>query len=244
MDALHLLQRLRDTMAHKRINNNGPCKPPTTLTVPCHTQNVSHNVSFYDTPQVGTICLSAEDPCTFFIQVADRPYSLRAESRQTCIDWVITLNRVKEARLQVGGVKLVTPRFQDDATAPRVVLKANRPRTRAVDDQQQWREMTSSQVAAASGGPQPSTIAYETLQLGVSQHLTQWRKPRNTYYRVKHKMIKWARSIKKMAISCSNPTTDSVILDTHLHPPGHDNSDKHRGMAEEKVEDLPPRYLD
>lgn len=214
------------------------------------TQNVSHNVSFYDTPQVGTICLSAEDPCTFFIQVADRPYSLRAESRQTCIDWVITLNRVKEARLQVGGVKLVTPRFQHDATtAPRVVLKANRPRTRAVDDQQQWREMTSSQVAAASGGPQPSTVAYETLQLGVSQHLTQWHKPRNTYYRVKHKMIKWARSIKKMAISCSNPTTDSVILDTHLHPPGHDNhngNNNNNKHVEEKVEEdqPPPRYLD
>ena len=104
--------------------------------------------------QVGTIAMDAEDPsgCTFFIQVADRPYSLRAENKQTCMDWVINLNRVREARMQVGGVKLVTPRFKQNEpdfrqgqgqkrkfkVAPRVVLDANRPRTRAVDDEQQW----------------------------------------------------------------------------------------------------------
>lgn len=171
--------------------------------------------------------------------MADRPYSLRAESRQTCIDWVITLNRIKEARLQVGGVKLVTPRFQD-TVAPRVVLKANRPRTRAVNDQSQWREMTESQLAAQDH--QPTALAYEALSSGVNHHLTQWHKPRNTYYRVKHKMIKWARSIRKLAVACSNPNPDAVLLDSHLHPPGHDKVG--RAPSEEKVEEVAPRYLD
>jgi hypothetical protein len=34
-------------------------------------------------------------------------YQLRANSRASCQDWVITLNRIKEARMQQGNVKLV-----------------------------------------------------------------------------------------------------------------------------------------
>ena len=172
--------------------------------------------------------MDSQDPsgCTFFIQVADRPYSLQAENKQTCIDWVINLNRVKEARMQVGGVKLVTPRFKQNTpdfipgssrkagVAPRVVLDANRPRTRAVDDEEQWREMTETQVQVAH-----PTIAYETLVNSLS--LAKWNKPRNTYYRVKRKIIKWARSIKEMAAACRQ-SSNQVVLDSHLHPPGHD----------------------
>jgi len=151
--------------------------------------------------------------------VADRPYLLQAESKQSCIDWVITLNRVKEARLQMGGVKLIAPKYRADGVAPRVVLKANRARTRAVDDEQQWREMTETQLANSSV---PPTVAYETLSASINENLTQWHKPRNTYYRVKQKLVKWARSIKQFAATCANPQ-DQVVLDNHLHPPGHDN---------------------
>lgn len=181
-----------------------------------------------DLMKVGTIGIDAEDSsgCTFFIQVADRPYSLQAENKQTCIDWVINLNRVREARMQVGGVKLVTPRFKHSLpdfrqghqrkaeVAPRVVLDANRPRTRAVDDEQQWREMTETQVQVA----QP-TVTYEALV--TSLNLAKWNKPRNTFYRVKRRVIKWARSIKLLAVSCTN-SSDPAVLDSHLHPPGHD----------------------
>jgi hypothetical protein len=44
---------------------------------------------------------------SFRIQVLGRLYQLRANSRASCQDWVITLNRVKEARMQQGNVKLV-----------------------------------------------------------------------------------------------------------------------------------------
>ena len=50
-----------------------------------------------------------EDPegRVFAIQVSDRPYYLRAETRASCKDWVINLNRVREARLEIGGIQLV-----------------------------------------------------------------------------------------------------------------------------------------
>jgi hypothetical protein len=83
-----------------------------------------------------------------------------------------------------------------------------------VDDEQQWREMTETQVQVA----QP-TVTYEALvtslisQSGINQ--------RNTFYRVKRRVIKWARSIKLLAVSCTN-SSDPAVLDSHLHPPGHD----------------------
>lgn len=101
-----------------------------------------------DLCKVGVIAIDGNDPtgCTFTIQVAKRPYYLRAENKATCKDWVINLNRVREARIQVGGFKLVTPEFhhsghtsdsdrnrsESGEYAARVVMMANRERTRAV----------------------------------------------------------------------------------------------------------------
>jgi hypothetical protein len=63
----------------------------------------------YDGGQVGVIEIDTDDKTehSFRIQVLGRLYQLRANSRASCQDWVITLNRVKEARLQQGNVKLV-----------------------------------------------------------------------------------------------------------------------------------------
>jgi hypothetical protein len=107
---------------------------------------------------------------SFRIQVQGRLYHLRANSRASCHDWVITLNRVKEARMQQGNVKLVglptattasslatsaldllqnagkgsnptaTAVSQPDGT-PRVVVVSNRERTRAVDEEEQWDQL-------------------------------------------------------------------------------------------------------
>ena len=48
------------------------------------------------------------DGCTFTIQVSGRLYYLRAEDNATCKDWVINLNRAREARNEIGGLKLCT----------------------------------------------------------------------------------------------------------------------------------------
>lgn len=104
-----------------------------------------------DLCHVGAIQIDKTDSsgCTFTIQVAKRPYFLCAASEPLCKHWVINLNRVKEARIQVGGFQLVEPHFyhgadgsgagtdrqrteSDECTAPRVVMVANRTRTRAM----------------------------------------------------------------------------------------------------------------
>jgi len=66
-----------------------------------------------DLLKVGEIRCDEEDPegRVFAIQVSDRPYYLRAETRAACKDWVINLNRVREARLEIGGIQLVQPHF-------------------------------------------------------------------------------------------------------------------------------------
>jgi len=184
--------------------------------------------------KVGVITISDDDPTgrTFTIQVADRPYSLRAESKATCKDWVITLNRIKEARMQVGGVKLVTPKFHppppdllDGATgheiAPRVVLVANRQRTRAVDSEnpQAWEQIVHTQNAYPDGsnawvGPN------HTTQRSV---LGKWKKRHSALAGLRRRLLKWARSIRKKA-TCATSEDDVVALDRHTHPPGHDDA--------------------
>jgi hypothetical protein len=74
--------------------------------------------SFYPT-QVGAIDINPDDPqgCSFSIQVLGRDYNLRADSRAACRDWVITLNRVKEAKLEQGNVKLVVATTTTTTTA-------------------------------------------------------------------------------------------------------------------------------
>jgi hypothetical protein len=51
---------------------------------------------------------------TFTIEVAGRIYYLCADSKESACDWVITLNRVKEARMQVGGLKLIHPHLDNN----------------------------------------------------------------------------------------------------------------------------------
>eukprot|EP00978_Attheya_sp_CCMP212_P008509 scaffold19970_cov55-Attheya_sp.AAC.1 len=101
-----------------------------------------------DLCKVGEIAVNEDDITgrVFTIQVLDRPYYLRAENKAICKDWVISLNRVKEARMEVGGFKLVPPEFEHSDSmheknrtgsgeyAPRVVLVATRPRTRHMSE--------------------------------------------------------------------------------------------------------------
>ena len=62
-----------------------------------------------DLSRVGEIQMDESDTqgCTFMIHVAKRNYYLHAESRQRAMDWVISLNRVREARLCIGGLTLI-----------------------------------------------------------------------------------------------------------------------------------------
>jgi len=193
-----------------------------------------------DLAKVGSIAMSEEDKtgCTFHIQVADRPYSLRAESESMCVDWIITLNRVKEARMNIGRVKLVTPRFlpalkmskprpmdeKDDPmndAAPRVVLMANRPRTHCADSTQ-WQDSIATGTSAttestSSPTRQNTQMAFNSLTPENRQDLAVWEKP-PPYKRIRDKLLQWARSIKKVAVKsmtgCRSSQQEFVISNT------------------------------
>lgn len=114
-----------------------------------------------DLLHVGEIQLDLTDPagCTFKIEVKGRDYYLCADTKERARDWVISLNRVKEARMQIGGLKLIEPCFDSgiesviradaDATgmdnqlneedeacdgqvAPRIVMSAQRKRLKGL----------------------------------------------------------------------------------------------------------------
>ncbi|GKY92344.1 hypothetical protein MPSEU_000205300 [Mayamaea pseudoterrestris] len=195
-----------------------------------------------DLEKVGTIEVNIDDTrgCCFRIEVLGRDYHLRAESRASCRDWVITLNRVKEARLQQGNVKLVTPspspldlldpHANRDMT-PRVVVVSNRERTRAVDEDDQWDEMMNL------NGGEPATVGNldpskrrSALQTAV---LARWSKRNSSISRLAAKLARWARSLQKY--SCQGNAADDVQLDRHVHPPGHDDEMRSRKLSKDDL---------
>jgi hypothetical protein len=175
-----------------------------------------------DLAKVGSIVINHQDRngATFTINISERPYNLRADSMAACKDWVITLNRVKEARMHEGNVKLAMPSNQppdllDQDYTPRVVVVANRQRTRAVDDEEikDWEN-------GATWSNNPANERRNYMAPSSAGRLARWQKPRNTFSRLATKLAKWARSIRKYG--CAD-TENHVVLDHHLHPPGHDD---------------------
>lgn len=189
--------------------------------------------------------MSEDDPtgCTFSIEVANRSYNLRADTKSTCKDWVITLNRIREARVQLGGVKLVTPKFRPqppdllDANgtpnhmAPRVVLEANRPRTHG-QNSQAWEHMQMPDASTHNAPVVPTTGAMAT----GSQHKTwldappqernnlgKWKKPKNTLASLSRRLIRWARSIRSMK-NCSAADQQVVRNDRKTYPSKRDDA--------------------
>lgn len=186
-----------------------------------------------DLAKVGSIVINHQDRTgtTFTINISDRPYHLRAESMGTCKDWVITLNRVKEARMREGNVKLSLPTDQppdllDHNFTPRVVVVANRQRTRAIDDDdiQSWEN-------GATWSANPASDAQTFLPTSTSGRLARWQKPRNSLSRLASKLAKWARSIRKFGSNGCTEVENHVVLDHHLHPPGHDDKPSTAGNS-------------
>jgi hypothetical protein len=181
-----------------------------------------------DLAKVGSIVINHEDAtgCCFNINISARPYLLRADTSDTCKDWVITLNRVKEARMQEGNVKLFMPDknrqlpdLLDQNYAPRVVVVSNRIRTRAVDDEQihSWE--------AGGWNENPANEGDQFVAPPTSSRLARWQKPRTSISRLAGKLVKWARSLRKHG--CLDADS-AVQLDHYVHPPGHDDKPKVR----------------
>ncbi|KAG7359858.1 PH domain containing protein [Nitzschia inconspicua] len=176
-----------------------------------------------DLAKVGSIIINSRDEkeCCFIINISERPYHLRADSPAACKDWVITLNRVKEARMHEGNVKLVMPSemrqppdLLDQDLTPRVVVVANRQRTHAVEDDDiaSWEAIGGIKE---NRNPNKYTVAPPT-----SARLARWQKPKTSIARIASKLLAWARSIRKHGCDQAD---NHVVLDHHLHPPGHDD---------------------
>mmetsp|Transcript_8389 Transcript_8389/g.20730 ORF Transcript_8389/g.20730 Transcript_8389/m.20730 type:complete len:501 (-) Transcript_8389:558-2060(-) len=170
-----------------------------------------------DLAKVGSITVNTEDEngCGFTISIAKRPYHLRADSKTAMNDWVITLNRVKEARMQEGNVKLVMPNdFQknqppidllDDQnfTTPRVVVVANRQRTHALED-----DFHSWEAGCAMDEDNP----FNDMSQNSTSHSSaaRWQKPKNSLSHLASKVLRWARSLKQY--HCFTDAENQVII--------------------------------
>jgi len=112
-----------------------------------HNKKRKKVLAMLDLCKVGNIAQDPSDDTstTFFIEIAKRPYYLRADSEAICKDWVINLNRLREARVELGRMKLVTDipsldRRQDNGQNPRsnqaaqIHTETNRGRSHALRD--------------------------------------------------------------------------------------------------------------
>ena len=124
-----------------------------------------------------------------------------------------------------GNVKLIMPNemnqpvdLLDQSFAPRVVVVANRQRTHAVED-----DDIASWEAIGGMGDNANPANYSSAGAAgppTSGRLARWQKPKTSIRRFASKILAWARSIRKHG--CQD-AENQVVLDHHLHPPGHDD---------------------
>ncbi|CAJ1954322.1 unnamed protein product [Cylindrotheca closterium] len=192
-----------------------------------------------DLAKVGYILVNNQDPtgCTFTINIKNRPYFLRSDSKVSCNDWVITLNRIKEARLRQGNVKLVNsqpPDLLDSEVAPRVVVVAGRQRTHAIDDDDAF------QWEGNSWNDNPA--AHEEYIYDPTNSSAKWQKSAHKLSKFAGKVLRWARSIGRRTSGHGCTAADEqVVLDHHVHPPGHDDG-KRSGRSKKPIVNKTPHY--
>lgn len=150
-----------------------------------------------DLANVGEIIQDKSDPtgCSFTIQVAGRPYYLLAQDRSTCKDWVINLNRVREARIQVGRMKLVNGR-EEGKYAGRVVVRANRRRLHRLNSEEDLLEIDNLPSACQESGR-------------ADLSLSRWEKRRTGLERIRYRLIVWAKRIRRLG--CFSHENDVVL---------------------------------
>ncbi|OEU15540.1 hypothetical protein FRACYDRAFT_261737 [Fragilariopsis cylindrus CCMP1102] len=173
-----------------------------------------------DLSKVGSIVIDHGDEkgCCFTINISKRPYHLRADSKAAMKDWVITLNRVKEARMQEGNVKLVMPKDlqnnhrpnqsvdlldSDISNTPRVVVVANRQRTHAVEDD----EFHSWEGGMDENNPYKDM---NILSSSTSTPIARWQKANTSINQIASKVLRWARSIRKLG--CAADAANQVVI--------------------------------
>jgi len=195
-----------------------------------------------DLAKVGSIVVNKQDVendgCCFTISISKRPYHLKADSKTAMKDWVITLNRVKEARMQEGNVKLVMPKdfhknrsqsnhnhnqypidLLDDQNfnTPLVVVVSNRQRTHAVEDDafHSWEAIggMDENNPFKDDIDSNSTSIGATTSMHTSMSIARWQKPKHSIAHIAGKVLRWARSLRQY--HCSADAENQVIILNH-----------------------------
>jgi len=162
---------------------------------------------------IGGVAMDQTDPtgCTFYIEVAGRDYYLHADSRDHALDWVISMNRVREARMEIGGLKLVEPVEEDsealvDDYAPRVVMVATRNRAKGLrreDFDSPVDGISSSAVigttfteALSPSGTGSMISSSASLRLRRRKGaLVRWEKRRSNFQNLTRRLSRWAKRL-------------------------------------------------
>jgi len=177
-----------------------------------------------DLLHVGSVAMDDTDPadCSFIIDVAGRKYHLCAESKDHAMDWVISMNRVREARMEIGNLKLIHPLQEDDIT-PRVVMVAKRKRAKGLgiedfnedinsighidgENVNNITGVTFSEASSPGSGTESvdsSNINSEQEALAAARQpsnrrqraLLRWRKRRPSYQNWMRRLSRWAKRL-------------------------------------------------
>lgn len=179
-----------------------------------------------DLTKIGEICMDTDDEtkCTFKLHIRDRPYILKAENSGICEDWVINLNRVREARVKLGGMDLVEPTFQpqpqdydskhdrkrsESSTelVSRVSVKASRKRSQAcygIDNYMQDIETTDENKGGEPDSPSSGSGVFD-----------KWNKRQNHFQRMKSRIARFVRWMRIARCNTANIRHEVVTRTTH-----------------------------
>jgi len=173
-----------------------------------------------DLLNVGSVRMDDTDPagCSFIIEVAGRNYYLCADSKDYAMDWVISMNRIREARMKIGNLRLITPlqneiKVLDEDYAPRVVILAGRKRSKGLgkedfnknlDDLNTGLTEALSPVSGASMVSSNVSSRHRVSEdgkqgadrrKGIS---VRWRKHRPSYQNWIRRLSRWAQRLRSV----------------------------------------------
>ena len=213
-----------------------------------------------DLKKVGAIEMDPSDPagCTFYIDVSGRKYHLCAEAMDWAKEWVIQLNVVRDARMNHGGLKLVDPTLEEEANGvgentakrprsysedytARVVIEAQRPRTKGLgkDDFSDLEQSLEENHELPGSGMHLTSVMSPTGSMESSNmsHLDKpiaerWRKRRSPFQNLARRLSRWARRMRMLRCVIK----DDVI---HLHSENHSEEQVGRYQTQGKDRNYP-----
>lgn len=168
-----------------------------------------------DLLHVGSVTMDDTDPAgsSFIIEVAGRNYYLCADSKDHAMDWVISMNRVREARMEIGNLKLIEPlqneiKMPEDDCSPRVVIVAPRKRAKGLGmedfNAEAEDDRNSYNVTGLTEALSPASAAESLVSSNMSSGnreegvLGRWTKRRPSYQNWMRRLSRWVQRLRSV----------------------------------------------